>query len=395
MNRAFHIFLYLFIPCMLLQAQSVSELNKRRKKAEEEIAYIDKLLKTNKSKQKNNVELLGLTREKISQRKKMIADIDLQVNIIERELKGKNDHVGDLQAHLEVLKNSYKNLLYQAYKYRDGHSWLMFVMSSSDFGMAYRRWQYFKRLSEHINELAADIKEMSQKINVEIVSLTEKQRELASYLSQKQTEMQALQKEETEAQSLMKNLSGQERELRKKAEQQRQIINRINKAIERIIAEEARKRERERKTNKAVLPVDRVLTANFESNRGNLPWPVRKGVVSGKFGVHNHPAFKGVKLPENNGIDISTEAGSIAISVFNGTVTRVVNIPGMANCVMLQHGEYYTLYCKLNNVFVKPGDKINVGQNLGAVLTEEGNTILHFELWKGMQKQNPELWLAR
>ncbi len=174
MNRAFHIFLYLFIPCMLLQAQSVSELNKRRKKAEEEIAYIDKLLKTNKSKQKNNVELLGLTREKISQRKKMIADIDLQVNIIERELKGKNDHVGDLQAHLEVLKNSYKNLLYQAYKYRDGHSWLMFVMSSSDFGMAYRRWQYFKRLSEHINELAADIKEMSQKINVEIVSLTDR-----------------------------------------------------------------------------------------------------------------------------------------------------------------------------------------------------------------------------
>ncbi len=237
--------------------------------------------------------------------------------------------------------------------------------------------------------------ETAKKINVEIVSLTEKQQELASYLSQKQSEMQSLQKEEAEAQSLKKNLSGQERELRKKAEQQRQIIDRINKEIERIIAEEARKREQEQKANKGALPVDRVLTANFANNRGNLPWPVRKGVVVGKFGVHDHPVFKGVKSPENNGIDISTEASSVAISVFNGTVTRVVNIPGMANCVMLQHGEFFTLYCKLNNVYVKPGDKINVGQQIGAILTEEGNTVLHFELWKGMQKQNPELWLAK
>jgi len=390
MNKAIHILLCLLISCTLLQAQSVSELNNRRQKAEEEIAYINRLLTANQNRQQNSVASLSLTREKINQRRGVIADIDKQIHIIERELKSKNKHVDDLQAHLEVLKKSYKNLLYQAYKYRDSRSWLMFVMSSSDFGMAYRRWQYFKRLSEHINELAENINETSKKINVEIASLTEKQQELAGFRSQRQVEMTSLRKEETDAQSVIRSLSGQERDLRRKVEQQRQVINGINRQIERIIAEETRKRD-----TRSPLPVDHALSAQFQNNRGNLPWPVRRGVVVGKFGEHDHPVFKNVKLPMNNGIDISTEAGSMALAVFDGTVTRIVNIPGMGNCVMLQHGEFYTLYCKLNNVFVKPGDKVERGKNLGAIFTEDGNTVLHFELWKGMQKQNPELWLAR
>ncbi len=398
MRKAFHILLWIIISGTLLQAQSVSELNKRRKKSEAEIAYIDKLLKANESKQKSGIESLHLTRQKIAQRKEMIANIDLQIHIIEQELQNKNNYVGDLKAHLEVLKKSYKNLIYQAYKYRDSNSWLMFVMSSKDFNMAYRRWQYFKRLSEHINELAENIKTTSKKVNTEIISLSEKRQELAAYLSQKQAEMGNLEKEEAEVQSLMKNLLGQEKDLRKKAEQHRQTINKINQQIERIIIEEAKKREREQAKQKKEnnnLPVDRVLTANFENNRGNLPWPVHKGVVTNKFGEHDHPVFKGVKLPNNNGIDISTEPNSVAMAVFGGTVTRIFNIPGMANCVMMQHGGYYTLYCKLSSVTVKTGDKISVGKNIGTILTEDGNTILHFELWKGMQKQNPELWLAK
>ncbi len=401
MKRAVHILLLLIASCTLLQAQSVSELNKRRKKAEEEISYIDKLLRTNQNKQKSGIETLHLTRQKITQRKQIIADIDLQIHIIEKELTSKNTYVDDLQAHLEVLKNSYKNLLYQAYKVRDNRSWMMFVLAADDFGMAYRRWQYFKRFSEHLNELVADIRETTSKINTEINALTSKRQELSGYLNQKQAEMGRLEKEQTEAQQLIGKLSGQEKELRRKAEQQRKLIDKINQQIERIIAEEARKAEaarkkdREKDKDKASLPIDRTLTANFENNRGNLPWPVRKGVVISKFGQHAHPVYKGVMLPNNNGIDISTETNSPAIAVFNGTVTRVFNIPGMNNCVMLQHGEFYTLYCKLGNVQVKSGDKINVGKPIGTIVTDEGNTVLHFELWKGTQKQNPELWLAR
>jgi len=391
MRRIFHTFLICVISCSFLQAQSMADLNKRRKKAEDEIAYIDKLLQTNVQKQKSSLAQLSLTQQKLVQRKEIIAGIDLQIRIVEQELINKNNYIEELQAHLAALKNSLKNLLFQAYKYRDSRSWMMFILSSDDFGMAYRRWQYFKRLTEQINERAANIKETTEKINTEIVSLTQKQWELTNFLIQKQSEVNKLQKEEQSVQTIIKTLSGQEQKLKKDAEAQRKEIDKINAAIERIIREEAKKQQKEGSN----LPVDRVLTANFENNRNNLPWPVRKGVVVDRFGEHPHPIHKSI-LINNNGIDISTEKGSKALAIFNGTIVKIFPVPGMNNCVLVQHGSYYTLYCKLGAVQVKKDDKINVGQEIGSIITtDEGNTLLHFELWKGNQKLNPELWLAK
>jgi septal ring factor EnvC (AmiA/AmiB activator) len=384
--------LFCIISCIFLQAQSIEELNKRRKKAEDEIAYIDKLLKTNVQQQKNSLAQLSLTKQKLVQRKEIIIGIDLQIRIVEQDLKNKNNHIDELQVRLTSLKNSLKNLLLQAYKYRDSRSWMMFILSSDDFGMAYRRWQYFKLLTEQINERAANIKETSEKINTEIFLLVQKQQELTSYLHQKQNEVNKLQKEEQSTQTIIKNLSGQEKKLKKDAEAQRKEINRINAEIERIIKEEAKKQRQKEGGN---LPVDRALTANFENNRNNLPWPVKKGVVVDKFGEHSHPVFKGIQI-NNNGIDISTEKGSKAMAVFNGTVVKIFPVAGFNNCVLVQHGGYYSLYCKLGAVQVKKDDKINVGQEIGNIITtDEGITLLHFELWKGTQKLNPELWLAK
>jgi septal ring factor EnvC (AmiA/AmiB activator) len=378
--------------CTLLQAQALTELNKRRKKVEEEISYINKLLKTNENKKKTGLEQLSLTQQKIRQRRQMIADIDLQIHLVERELQAKNQHITGLQNHLHVLKQSYENLIYQAYKLRDQHTWVMFVLSSDNFGMAYRRWQYFRRFSEHINELAQNIKETTEKIHSEITLLTSKKQELAGLLSEKNTEMSKLQQEEKDSQKDINNLTGQEKNLRSQMERQRKAIEKINAQIERIVVEEAKKKYKDG----LPLPVDRVLSANFESNRGNLPWPVSKGVVTSRFGRHPHPVYKGVELPPNNGVNISTEANSTAMSVFKGKVTRIVSIPGMNNCVMVGHGEYFTMYCKLGALFVQSGDEVKVGQPLGTIVTDnENNTVLHFQLWKGINKQNPELWLAK
>jgi septal ring factor EnvC (AmiA/AmiB activator) len=392
MKQAFYIFLFCFISCGFLRAQSIADLNKRRKNAEVEIAYIDKLLQSNAQKQKNGLTQLSLTRQKLEQRKELISSIDMQIRILEQDLKNKNNHVDELQTHLLTLKDIYKNLFYHAYKYRDSRSWMMYVLSSDDFGMAYRRWQYFKRLSQRINEIGANIKATSETINTEISSLTKKRQEQATYLQQKQSEADKLRKEEETMQLLVNSLSGEEQKLRKEAELQRKEITRINTNIERIMVEEANKQQKKESVN---LPVNRALTANFESNRSNLPWPVKKGVIVDKFGEHPHPMHRGIKIT-NNGIDISTESGSKAIAVFNGTVLNVFLITGMNNCVLVQHGNYYSLYCKLGAVQVKTGDKISTGQEIGNIITsEEGDTLLHFELWKGEQKQNPELWLAK
>jgi septal ring factor EnvC (AmiA/AmiB activator) len=392
MKHLFYSIIVVVASCTLLQAQTLNELNKRRKKAEEEITYINKLLKTNESKRKTGLAQLGLTQQKIRQRRQIIADTDLQIHLVERELQDKNNHIAGLQSHLQVLKQSYENLIYQAYKLRDQHTWVMFVLSSDNFGMAYRRWQYFRRFSEQINELAQNIKETTGKIHSEIALLTAKKQELSGLLSEKRTEVNSLQQEEQEAQKAISNLSGQGKKLRSQMERQRKEIEKINRQIERIVVEETKKKGKDG----SPLPVDRVLSANFESNRGNLPWPVRKGVVTSRFGRHPHPVYKGVELPPNNGINITTEANSTAISVFKGKVTSIVSIPGMNNCVMVRHGEYFTVYCKLGALSVRPGDDVQVGQSLGTIVTDnENNTVLHFQLWKGTVKQNPELWLAK
>jgi murein DD-endopeptidase MepM/ murein hydrolase activator NlpD len=392
MKRLCHIILVLLVSCTFVQAQALTELNKRRKKAEEEISYIDKLLKSNETRKKSGLEMLNLTQQKITQRRQMVADIDLQIHIVEQELRSKSQHVKSLQNHLQVLRKSYGSLIYQAYKFRNQNTWMMFVLSSENFGMAYRRWQYFKRFSERINELAQDIKETTGKINVEIATLTGKKQELVGLLSEKKVEVNRLQQEEKTSQQIIEKLSGQERELRTRLEKQRKEIEKINRQIERIITEETKKKDK----NGTPRPVDRVLTSNFENNRGNLPWPVQKGVIISRFGRHPHPVYKGVELPPNNGIDISTEANTSAMSIFNGKVTRKFNIPGRHNCVMIQHGEYYTVYCNLENVTVQTGQEVKVGQRIGTIVAgEENNTVLHFQLWKGIDKQNPELWLAK
>jgi septal ring factor EnvC (AmiA/AmiB activator) len=392
MKHLFYSIIVVVASCTLLQAQTLNELNKRRKKAEEEITYINKLLRTNENKKKTGLQQLGLTQQKIRQRRRIIADTDLQIHLVGRELQNKNNYIAGLQSHLQVLKQSYENLIYQAYKLRDQHTWIMFVLSSDNFGMAYRRWQYFRRFSEQINELAQNIKETTEKINSEITLLTAKRQELSALLSEKRTEVNNLQQEEQESQKAISSLSGQGQKLRSQMERQRKEIEKINKQIERIVAEETKKKSKDG----SPLPVDRALSADFESNRGNLPWPVRKGVVTSRFGRHPHPVYKGVELPPNNGIHITTEANSKAISVFKGKVTSIVNIPGMNNCVMIRHGEYFTVYCKLGALSVRPGDEVQVGQSLGTIVTDsEDNTVLHFQLWKGTTMQNPEWWLAK
>ena len=140
--------------------------------------------------------------------------------------------------------------------------------------------------------------------------------------------------------------------------------------------------------------MDYALSAKFGENKGRLPWPVQNGVVIQKFGQTYHPVFKNLKMPYNNGINISSPAGSNATAVFDGVVKQVLVMPGYDQCVLVQHGEYFTFYCKLRQVFVKSGDKLSTGDRIGQISTnEDGNAELHFQLWKGTDKQNPETWL--
>ena len=143
------------------------------------------------------------------------------------------------------------------------------------------------------------------------------------------------------------------------------------------------------------MAADYKLSGEFASNKGRLPWPVDGGVVVEKFGQHNHPVFKNIKMPYNNGVNISAPAGSRVKAVFDGVVKQILVIPGYNQCVLVQHGSYFTFYCKLKEVSVKAGQNVRTGGVIGVADVEDGNSLLHFELWKGTEKQNPELWLRK
>ncbi len=384
--------------------QKLTELNKRLKKAQEEIAYITQLQKKVSADKKNNLQQLELTQAKIKARKQMVADMDAQIHLLEADLGKKQDDVVELRGTLGELKKSYEQLLYQAYKNRDQRLWLMFILSSNDVSLAYRRWQYFKNYSEYINEQAVKIQQTSDKLSTEIVTLNEKKENLTRHRKAREQEVSSLQKDETEAQEMSKKLSSQEKELAKKMATQRKAIEKINQQIEKIIAEQARKDAEERARKAAQqqqkggtpeLPVvDQVLSGKFESNRGKLPWPVGKGVITGKFGKHYHPVYKNIELPPNNGIDITTEDNSNVRCVFEGVVKQIFVVPGRHNCVLVQHGTYYTLYCQLASVSIKVGDTLNTGQTIGTVFTTD-SAVVHFEIWKGTNKVDPEVWLKK
>ncbi|MDR0667886.1 MAG: peptidoglycan DD-metalloendopeptidase family protein [Prevotellaceae bacterium] len=384
-------------------AQTMVDLDQRRKKAEEEIAYIDKLLRQNSADRQNSVQQMKLVREKIKTRKQLLAGIDAQIKMMEHDVSKKQDEIVYLQHHFDTLNKSYEQLLYQAYKNRHKSHWLMAVLSSENAGQAYRRWNYFKQYASSINEQAAKIKQTAKTLADEVASLTTKKTALSRRMTDRQREMQMLEKEEAEGQKMVNDLSGQEQELTRKMADQRKTVERINRQIEKIVSEQAKKDRQQRQKAAAAstnLPTpDKTLSAKFENNRGQLPWPVQKGVITERFGVHYHPVFKNIKMQPNNGIDISTEANSPVQAVFDGEIRRVFTVPGMNNCVMVLHGDYYTLYCKLSNVAVKIGDKVTAGQTIGSVFTTD-NTVLHFEIWKAKnngeaEKADPELWLKR
>ena len=170
----------------------------------------------------------------------------------------------------------------------------------------------------------------------------------------------------------------------------RREVEKLNREIERILT--AAVKEKERPDYKATS-VDIALSEEFGNNKGKLPWPVKRGAIVEQFGQHNHPVFKNVKLPFNNGVNISTEAGADALCVFDGVVKQVLMMPGYNQCILVQHGDYFTFYTKLEKIYVKSGQKVRTGDALGSLTVSDNESIIHFQLWKGTVKQNPENWI--
>ncbi len=381
-----------------------SQLEARKAKIEQEINYTNKLLsETKKSKQASLNQLL-LLNKKITQRQELINAINYEIGSLDKKIVHTNDTIDELTETIAQLKNEYAKMIYFAQKNRNSYSRLMFIFSAKDFNQAYQRLKYFQQYSAYRQNQVRLIRQNQALLADKVALLQKQKRDKVSLKSTEESEKQKLSVEKTEQDKVVKQLSQQERDLLKKLRENEKAARKLQKAIEDLIAEEIRKaKEAAKKAGTkpkpenafGLTPAEMKLSTTFAGNKGILPWPTERGVISGTFGEHPHPVLKGI-ITKNNGVDISTASGSVARAVFDGEVTSTMTLPSYNNVVIIRHGEFLTVYSNLGQLFVKKGDKVTTKQRIGTIETNEnGKTILHFELWKGKTLQNPESWIAR
>jgi septal ring factor EnvC (AmiA/AmiB activator) len=275
---------------------------------------------------------------------------------------------------------------------------LLFLFSSEDFNQAMRRMRYIQELNGLVKEKIEEINSTQSKINMQLEKNEKNKRDIEKILNEEKKEKATLVKERDKLNKDIASLKKKESQIQKDIKKKENETKELKKKIEKIIAEEIRKakeREEAAKKNNSKT-IDYNLSSNFAQNKGKLPYPVEQGIITGKYGLSQHPTQKKVTV-NNNGIDISTTKGAKARSVFEGEVCFVTS-QGGNNVILIRHGLYFTLYSNLEKIFVKVGDKVVTGQEIGKIHTNvsDGKTILHFEIWQENKTTvNPALWIRK
>ncbi len=391
MKKSLIILFFSLILLPVSHSQEISEQTRRREAIVREIEFLDKQLKTTRSQQETSTRELSLIQRKISNRKRLLKQIEEDIMYIQTLSRNKEQEIKRLNEQLERLKKRYSHLVYSAYKNRDKSSWILYILASKNLEQGYRRYSYLRNFSHTLKASAEEIRDRNNALKKEIEKLEKMKEESLAMKAKREGEYRSLAKEEMKARTLINQLSKKEQQFRTQINEKRQEVERLNREIERILAQATSEKENagEVETAKA-----RVLSDNFEKNKGKLPWPVKEGVIIEHFGQHNHPVFRHIKLPFNNGVNISTNLNAEVLAVFNGVVKQILVMPGYNQCVLIQHGNYYTFYTKMERVRVKTGQSVSTGEILGTLAENEGNSIIHFQLWNGTSKQNPEHWIS-
>lgn len=385
-----------------LQAQSKKELQERKRKLQKEINYTNDLLKKTATTKKSSLSQLRQLNKKITSRQSLISAMEQEIKLYGDSITGQEAIIDSLELDLATLKEEYAEMIRNAYKNRSSYDKMMFLFSSENFNQAFKRLKYFQQYAQYRQAQAENIIETKSKIDDQVALLEAIKTSKEGLLKAKLNERNILAQEKNKKQSVVNSLQGKEKELKKQLKQKQKAAKKIDNAIAKIIEEEIRKaREAAKKAGKndkgfPLTPEARELSNSFAANKGKLPWPVGEGVVIGQFGEHPHPTLPNVKV-QNNGIDISTKKGNIGRSVFEGTVSKVIIIPGEGKAILVSHGEYFTLYSYFKEVYVAAGDKISTKQNLGVLISEDSEVAsnMHLEIWKGMTKLNPEKWIYK
>ncbi len=437
--------LYIFILVLLCRgvslAQNVDDLRKDKEQAESQLRETNRELQKNLKSASGMLNELELLNAEINDRNKLINKLTKEVSSMNRRQREMNDTIYLLQRELNAKQSSYAKAIRNMSRRRSDYDELMFIFSAESLNQSYRRMRYLKEYSAWRKRQASEIVERQAEIKQKKEELNKIIEERQAILNQRTKEANRLKSQQGDKKEFVAQLKKKEKSLRQEAKKQRSQIEALDKKIDQIIAEEARKAaeraraeaeaeaarlaaqaEGAKKDDKVVTSTqpettpkpenkpsqsaanekytmtraDRELAGSFAKNKGKLPFPIKGQYrIVGHFGLQKHPEFK--YLDKNNlGIDIETTPGTRARAVFNGVVAHVFSFGGATKAIMIRHGDYYTVYTGLIEVYVKAGDEVKTYQELGLIYSDpkdNSRTRMSFQIRKEMQKLNPELWL--
>ena len=402
-NRLKFIFLLttliLYSTSCYTQNLTQKDLELKRISLVNEIKNIQKLINNSKGEKKLVLENIENLNYKLDLQNEIIKITNNELNIISVSIRNNQESINQLQKSQQILKSQYSEMILKSYKTRSKTGKLMFIFSSVNFQQALKRIQYFKQYSEFQNnqlqKIAVNTKELkslANKLN------NDKNLQLKLVSDNKKTKNN-INLEISKKNNLLNFISNNQTKYLREIKLKQQKTSKIDKEIEKIIAKAIAESNRKKNTSSklfALTPEAKILSNNFISNKGKLPWPVEKGYISLKYGKQPHPIVKTATI-QSNGIRIITASFQKARTIFNGTVYRIISSKNGSKTILIQHGNFFTVYKNLSDIYVKKGDKVSTKQELGQIITNKssGQTILSFSLFRDNKTENPLLWIGK
>ena len=369
----------------------------KKKRLQQEIVQINSLLKSSAKKRANVLTEVETVQLKMDRQDALIRLTNRQINRLNQEITLNLRNIEQLRVELTKLKKDYAEMVVSARKNQSAQNRLMFVLSSESFWQAYKRMTYMKQYAAYRKQQGEQIATKTKTLQQYTNDLVAQRKDKEQLIRENRDAQKALDTVRARQSSLVQQLKRKEKsyvaQIKKKQKQQAAIDKEINRLIREAIAASNKKAGTKTK-NFVLTPEAKALAASFATNKGRLPWPVEKGIVTQKFGTQRHPVVRTTTI-KSNGVTLSAPEGSEARSVFEGKVLNIVQFTGSNPIVLVQHGNYITSYKNLSKVYVKKGDKISAKQAIGQIFTNKdtGKTALQFSLFQNTTPQNPALWL--
>lgn len=390
----------LFSLNLFAQADKREELEQRRLELQQEIKRINSLRTSNLKKEKSILTEVEDLQQQIRSTENLIRVTNQQANLLTREINSNQNKIGELRKELERLKEDYEKMIQKSYRSKSQQSRIMFLLSAESFLQAYKRLQYMKQYANYRKQQGDEIKERAAELQKLNKSLAEQKQAKDQLIAENKRTRAKLEEDRKSQQSLIATIRKKEGQYASQLRKKQQEVNAIDREIERIIAAAIARNNKESGSDSRevfkLTPEAKALAANFASNKGKLPWPVKSGIVSMRFGNQPHPVVRSITI-NSNGVRIDTEKGGKAKAIFGGVVSEVQAVKGANKAVMVRHGDYISIYNNLEKIFVRKGDEVSIGQELGEVATSSssGKTTLHFLLYQNSTKLNPEHWIYK